>query len=189
MMYFERKEYLDKLISAEGNGMIKIITGIRRCGKSFLLFNIFRKHLLERGVTENHIIQVNLEDRRNRKLRDPDALLEYIDAQIVNKEKFYFKGLFLTAVFALLGCLSIQAANEDLITKQITIKLDEAGTLSNKIGSRRKYNITNLKIIGEINGTDWRMIREMAGRNFWGDVTDGLQAEMCHQLDKIIRHE
>lgn len=88
-MYFERKEYLNKLISAEGNGMIKIITGIRRCGKSFLLFNIFRKHLLERGVTENHIIQVNLEDRRNRKLRDPDALLEYIDAQIVNKEKYY----------------------------------------------------------------------------------------------------
>ena len=89
MIYFERKEYLDKLISAEGNGMIKIITGIRRCGKSFLLFNIFRKHLLERGVTENHIIQVNLEDRRNRKLRDPDALLKYIDAQIVNKEKYY----------------------------------------------------------------------------------------------------
>ena len=52
MMYFERKEYLDKLISAEGNGMIKIITGIRRCGKSFLLFNIFCKHLLERGVAE-----------------------------------------------------------------------------------------------------------------------------------------
>ncbi|EFB34286.1 hypothetical protein PREVCOP_06285 [Segatella copri DSM 18205] len=56
MMYFERKEYLDKLISAEGNGMIKIITGIRRCGKSFLLFNIFCKHLLERGVAEDHII-------------------------------------------------------------------------------------------------------------------------------------
>ncbi len=57
-MYFERKEYLNKLISAEGNGMIKIITGIRRCGKSFLLFNIFRKHLLGRGVAEDHIIQV-----------------------------------------------------------------------------------------------------------------------------------
>ena len=55
MMYFERKEYLDKLISAEGNGMIKIITGIRRCGKSFLLFNIFCKHLLERGVAEKSI--------------------------------------------------------------------------------------------------------------------------------------
>ena len=59
MIYFERKEYLNKLISAEGNGMIKIITGIRRCGKSFLLFNIFCKHLLERGVAENHIIQVS----------------------------------------------------------------------------------------------------------------------------------
>ena len=88
-MYFERKEYLNKLVSAEGNGMIKIITGIRRCGKSFLLFNIFRKYLLERGVAESHIIQVNLEDRRNKKLRDPDALLEYIDAQMVNKDKYY----------------------------------------------------------------------------------------------------
>ena len=88
-MFFERKEYLNKLISAEGNGMIKIITGIRRCGKSFLLFNIFRKCLLERGVAESHIIQVNLEDRRNKKLRDPDALLEYIDAQMVDKDKYY----------------------------------------------------------------------------------------------------
>ncbi len=60
-MYFERKAYLKELISAEGNGMIKIITGIRRCGKSFLLFNIFCKHLLERGVAEDHIIQINLE--------------------------------------------------------------------------------------------------------------------------------
>lgn len=89
MVFFERKAYLKQLISAEGNGMIKIITGIRRCGKSFLLFNIFRKYLLERGVAESHIIQVNLEDRRNKKLRDPDALLEYIDAQMVDKDKYY----------------------------------------------------------------------------------------------------
>ena len=88
-MYFERKAYLKELISAEGNGMIKIITGIRRCGKSFLLFNIFRKHLLERGVAEDHIIQVNLEDRRNKKLRDPDALLEHIDAQMKDKDRYY----------------------------------------------------------------------------------------------------
>ena len=88
-MYFERKEYLNKLVSAEGNGMIKIITGIRRCGKSFLLFNIFRKYLLEQGVADDHVIQVNLEDRRNKKLRDPDALLEYIDARIVDKDKYY----------------------------------------------------------------------------------------------------
>ena len=99
------------------------------------------------------------------------------------------KGSFLTLMFMLLGCLSLYAADNDLITKQITIKLEKAGTLPDRIGSSKKYKITNLKIIGEINGTDWRMIREMAGRNFWGDVTDGLQAEMCHQMDKIIRHE
>ena len=69
---------------------------------------------------------------------------------------FTFKGLFLTAVFMLLGCLSIQAADDDLITKQITIKLDEAGTLPDKIETNKKYKITNLKIIGEINGTDLR---------------------------------
>ena len=59
---------------------------------------------------------------------------------------FTFKGLFLTAVFMLLGCLTIQAADDDLITKQITIKLDEAGTLPNKIASSEMYKITNLKI-------------------------------------------
>ena len=86
---------------------------------------------------------------------------------------FTFKGLFLTAVFMLLGCLSIQAADDDLITKQITIKLDKAGTLPDKIGSSRKYKITNLKLIGEINGTDWEMIREMAGRDYSGGSTEG----------------
>ena len=86
---------------------------------------------------------------------------------------FTFKGLFLTAVFMLLGCLSIQAANEELITKQITIKLDKAGTLPDKIASSEMYKITNLKIIGEINGTDWKMIREMAGSNYKGEPTEG----------------
>ena len=76
---------------------------------------------------------------------------------------FTFKGLFLTAVFMLLGCLSIQAADDDLITKQITIELEKAGTLPDRIGSSRRYKITNLKIIGKINGTDWEMIRKMAG--------------------------
>ena len=54
-MLFERKPYLEQLISAEGNGMIKVITGIRRCGKSFLLFNIYKDNLLERGIQEDHI--------------------------------------------------------------------------------------------------------------------------------------
>ena len=99
---------------------------------------------------------------------------------------FTFKGLFLTAVFTLLGCLTIQAANDDLITKQITIKLDEAGTLPNKIGSSKKYLITNLKIVGEVNGTDWKMIREMAGRDYRGDVTEGNLSVLDLSEAKIV---
>ena len=86
---------------------------------------------------------------------------------------FTFKGLLLTAVFMLLGCLSIQAANDDLITKQITIKLDKAGTLPDRIASSKKYKITNLKIVGKINGTDLKFIREMAGCDVNGKETDG----------------
>ena len=88
-MVFQRKYYLDQLLKAEGNGMIKVVTGIRRCGKSFLLFNLFRECLLSRGVDDGHIIQVNLEDRRNKKLRDPDNLLEHIDSRITDSGKYY----------------------------------------------------------------------------------------------------
>ena len=99
---------------------------------------------------------------------------------------FTFKGLLLTAVFMLLGCLSIQAANDDLITKQITIKLDKAGTLPNKIASSEKYKITNLKIVGEINGTDWNMIREMAGRNYQESSTEGNLSVLDLSEAKIV---
>ena len=100
---------------------------------------------------------------------------------------FTFKGLLLTAVFMLLGCLSIQAANDDLITKQITINLDKAGTLSNKIASSEMYKITNLKIIGEINGTDWNMIREMAGRDNRGYSTEGKLSVLDLSEAKIVK--
>ena len=69
-------------------------------------------------------------------------------------------------MFLLLGCLSLYAADNDLITKQITIELEKAGTLPDRISSSKMYKITNLKIIGEINGTDLSMIREMAGGNY-----------------------
>ena len=99
---------------------------------------------------------------------------------------FTFKGLLLTAVFMLLGCLSIQAANDDLITKQITINLDKAGTLPNKIASSEMYKITNLKIVGEINGTDWNMIREMAGRNYQESNTEGNLSVLDLSEAKIV---
>ena len=88
-------------------------------------------------------------------------------------KNFTFKRQLLFVMFMLLGCLSIQAADDGLITKQITIKLDKAGTLPDRISESKKYLITNLKIVGEVNGTDWLFIREMAGSDFRGDKTDG----------------
>ena len=71
------------------NGMIKVVTGIRRCGKSYLLFNLFSNYLKTQGVDDEHIIKVDLEDRRNKMLRNPDALLEYIDARIAKEGMHY----------------------------------------------------------------------------------------------------
>ena len=100
---------------------------------------------------------------------------------------FTFKGLFLTAVFALLWSLTIQAAEDGLITKQITIKLKEAGTLPDRIDASKKYLITNLKLVGEINGTDFRMIREMAGSNYNGYSTEGKLSTLDLSEAKIVK--
>lgn len=86
---------------------------------------------------------------------------------------FTFKRQLLFVMFMLLGCLSIQAADDGLVTKQITIKLDKAGTLPDRISESKKNLITNLKIDGEVNGTDWKFIREMAGRDYNMNITDG----------------
>ena len=83
-MEFNRDLYLQKLISASNNDMIKIVTGIRRCGKSYLLFEIFHNYLLSQGVKEDHIIGMALDDNRNKALRDPDKLLEYIDSHLIH---------------------------------------------------------------------------------------------------------
>lgn len=88
-MVIKRDLYLNKLISVQHNGMIKIITGIRRCGKSFLLSNLYNHWLKEHGVNANHIININLEDRRNQVLRNPDTLLQYIDAKIKDDSMHY----------------------------------------------------------------------------------------------------
>lgn len=89
----------------------------------------------------------------------------------MNMRTFTFKGLFLTVLFMLLGSTAIQAADDGLITRQI--KLDEAGTLPDKISESQKNLITNLKIVGKINGTDLKFIREMAGCDVNGKETDG----------------
>ena len=99
---------------------------------------------------------------------------------------FTFKSLFLTVLFVLLGSLAIQAADDGLITRQITLKLDEAGTLPNKIAVSRKNLITNLKIVGKINGTDLKFIREMAGSDFNRKKNDGKLSILDLSEAKIV---
>lgn len=88
-MLFSRKTYLNKLIAHKHNHQIKVVTGIRRCGKSFLLFNLFYNHLLQSGVDASHIIRIDLEDRRQKALRNPDTLLEYIDSRMTDQQMYY----------------------------------------------------------------------------------------------------
>ena len=88
-MEIKRDRYLQQLIESRQNGFIKVITGIRRCGKSYLLNVLFYHYLLENGVADDHIIRVDLEDRMNKDLRDPDAMLHYVHDRIKDKELYY----------------------------------------------------------------------------------------------------
>lgn len=88
-MIINRDFYLNQLISHKHNGMIKVITGIRRCGKSYLLFNLFQKHLLAEKVKSNHIISLQLDTRKDSKYRQPDACCEYVESLIKDKGMYY----------------------------------------------------------------------------------------------------
>ena len=101
-------------------------------------------------------------------------------------KNFTFKRQLLFVMFMLLGCLSIHAADGELITKQITLTLDKVGTLPDKISESQKNLITNLKIVGEVNGTDLKFIREMAGRGVYGGKTDGKLSILDLSEAKIV---
>lgn len=88
-MEIKRDKYLNDLINRMHNSLIKVVTGIRRSGKSFLLFHLFRNYLLENGVLESHIIAIELDQRKYRQLRDPDALLDHIESLITDQEPYY----------------------------------------------------------------------------------------------------
>ncbi|MBR0182877.1 MAG: ATP-binding protein [Bacteroidaceae bacterium] len=88
-MEIRRDRYLERLIAHKGNGRVKIVTGIRRCGKSYLLFQLFKRHLIETDVKPNHIIEIQLEDRSNKELRNPDACLAFIKKQIKDQKSYY----------------------------------------------------------------------------------------------------
>ena len=88
-MEIKRDFYLNKLIQHKKNGMVKIVTGVRRCGKSYMLFKLFRDHLLGVGVKADHIISIALDDFGNRKLQNPDELYNYVKSKIVDNEDYY----------------------------------------------------------------------------------------------------
>lgn len=88
-MEIKRDRYLNTLISKEHNGLIKVITGMRRCGKSYLLFTLFKEHLLSEGVAEDHIIEIAFDAFENRKYRDPDVLYPYLKEQIKDGAMYY----------------------------------------------------------------------------------------------------
>lgn len=167
-MLFERRYYLSQLQNADGNGMIKIITGMRRCAMSFLLFNIFRKSLLERGIHEDHIIKVNLEDRRNKKLRNPDALLEHIDKLMTDTEKYYI----------LLDEVQLVSEFEDVLNSYLDVPNAEVYVT----GSNAKF--LSRDIITEFRGRGWEVrIHPLSFAEYY-EVIGGEKAEALDQYYK-----
>lgn len=88
-MIVNRSKYIDQLVRSRGNGLIKIVTGLRRSGKSFLLKKLFRQHLLDEGVAEDHIIIIDMESRKNKNFKDPDFLLDWVEKGMKDDSIYY----------------------------------------------------------------------------------------------------
>jgi predicted AAA+ superfamily ATPase len=88
-MIVNRYRYIEQLSRSKNNGLIKIITGLRRSGKSFLLKKLFRQHLLDEGVREDHILVIDMESRKNREFKNPDYLLDWVEKMMIDDETYY----------------------------------------------------------------------------------------------------
>ncbi len=111
-MEIKRDIHLKRLIASRHNGLIKVVTGIRRSGKSYLLRVLFKNYLIENGIKNDHIIELDLENRRNKKYRDPDALIEYIDSRMSDEEMYYI----------LLDEIQLVNEFEDVLNSYLSIK-------------------------------------------------------------------
>ena len=89
-MKFEREHYIAKLISSKHNHLIKIVTGLRRVGKSYLLLNLYKQHLLDNGIDTNHIIEIKLDSFAHRKYRKAETLYEYVENLIKQDSQMYY---------------------------------------------------------------------------------------------------
>lgn len=88
-MNIKRDKYLNALINRMHNGLIKVVTGIRRCGKSYMIFTIFKNYLLEQGIDEGHIVSIELDQRKDKKYRQPNIILDYIESCIKDEKQYY----------------------------------------------------------------------------------------------------
>lgn len=140
-MEIKRDFHLKKLIASRHNGMIKIVTGIRRCGKSYLLFKLFRDYLRNEGVRDDHVIMVDLEDRRNMELRDPDRLLKYIDDHMKDSDMYYI----------LLDEIQLVPEFEDVLNSYL--KIENADVYVT--GSNSKF--LSKDVITEFRGRGWEI--------------------------------
>ena len=138
-MEIKRDFYLQELLQSRHNGMIKVITGLRRSGKSYLLFNLFADALVHEGVADNHIIKINLEDRRNSELRNPDNLLHHIDSLLVDDQMYYI----------LLDEVQMVREFEDVLNSYLSVKNADVYVT----GSNAKF--LSKDIITEFRGRGW----------------------------------
>lgn len=138
-MEIKRDFYLQELLQSRHNGMIKVITGLRRSGKSYLLFNLFADALVHEGVADNHIIKINLEDRRNSELRDSDNLLHHIDSLLVDDQMYYI----------LLDEVQMVREFEDVLNSYLSVKNADVYVT----GSNAKF--LSKDIITEFRGRGW----------------------------------
>ena len=138
-MEIKRDFYLQELLQSRHNGMIKVITGLRRSGKSYLLFNLFADALVHEGVADNHIIKINLEDRRNSELRDPDNLLHHIDSLLMDDQRYYI----------LLYDVHMVREFEDVLNSYLSVKNADVYVT----GSNAKF--LSKDIITEFRGRGW----------------------------------
>lgn len=162
MLEIQRNIHLNKIIASKHNGMIKVITGLRRSGKSYLLFKLFYKHLLENGVREDHILAIDLEDRLNKSLRDPDMLLYHIRNLMKDRERYYI----------LLDEVQLVAEFEDVLNS--FLKVDNADVYVT--GSNAKF--LSKDIITEFRGRgDEIRIKPLSFREFCS-VREGTQEQL-----------
>lgn len=139
-MEIRRDLYLKRLVASRHNGLIKVVTGIRRSGKSYLLRELFKKYLIGEGIKDDHIIEIDLENRRNKKYRDPDSLMEYIDSRMTDEKMYYI----------LIDEIQLVSEFEDVLNSYLSVKNADVYVTGSNSRFLSKDVITEFRGRGEV---------------------------------------